>query len=622
LNFFKKYYAELTGLLVFLVYLLTVSPAVVEFDCGELATVQATLGIAHPTGYPLFTITGFLFSKIPLPLTTIHQLNILCSVWCALAVIFFIKIVKMLLDNVDQIASKKLGRTGEKFLSYLKPGADEKDFDFIRYIIAILSGLIFAFSFIVWSQSTSVEVYSLQLFLYSLILYLFFKAYFTADNNLTLFKDNNKLWFAVALALGLGFSNHAMTFYLLPALIYLYFKKFRFIKNSILRFFILSLIVFFIASLFYSYLLIRSAQNPIMNFGNPSDFQRLIDHVRAKVYSQWFFDSTQVIKKQIIFFLNSMGFYSGKLLSGDFNILLIFTFLGMVGSWFCIRKIFIFFLLIFLSCISITVNYSIPDIYQYFSAASISLFFFSAIGIAFSMKLLWSKKYGYMIPSLIVVLFIFIRVGANYRPVDESNYYVIQDYAKALLQTVDKNSVIFTGRWDYVTSPDFYLQNVEDFRKDVTVLDANLLPFGWYLQRIKNSFNISVNPKTKTINTADLLKNRPFYLSPEILGDQFFKGKFAVGKNEEIVPDQLLFKVVHTNDYVPAGDPDFIIRFPAEHSKLVDHIGNLVGSMLVNRIRYELQFQKYNRAKIYLKKLIVDFPFYTVPKDIKEVFGI
>jgi len=54
--FAKKYYYLFTGLVVFIVYIFTLAPSVVQIDSGELAAVQATLGIAHPTGYPLFTI--------------------------------------------------------------------------------------------------------------------------------------------------------------------------------------------------------------------------------------------------------------------------------------------------------------------------------------------------------------------------------------------------------------------------------------------------------------------------------------------------------------------------------------------------------------------------------------
>ena len=70
------------------------SHSVNGFDSGELATVQATWGIAHPTGYPFFAILGFIFSKIPLPFSTIFKLNLLCVLWNSLTIFFLIKTVK------------------------------------------------------------------------------------------------------------------------------------------------------------------------------------------------------------------------------------------------------------------------------------------------------------------------------------------------------------------------------------------------------------------------------------------------------------------------------------------------------------------------------------------------
>ncbi|MFA7420189.1 MAG: DUF2723 domain-containing protein, partial [Melioribacteraceae bacterium] len=76
MDFLKKYYAFISALIVFIVYLFTLAPSVIQIDSGELATVQSTLGIAHPTGYPLFTIIGYLFLKLPLPFTKIYQANL------------------------------------------------------------------------------------------------------------------------------------------------------------------------------------------------------------------------------------------------------------------------------------------------------------------------------------------------------------------------------------------------------------------------------------------------------------------------------------------------------------------------------------------------------------------
>ncbi len=53
------------GVLFLTVYLRTVAPSLLtEGDGIELAMVSYLLGIAHPTGYPLFTLLGYLFTHM------------------------------------------------------------------------------------------------------------------------------------------------------------------------------------------------------------------------------------------------------------------------------------------------------------------------------------------------------------------------------------------------------------------------------------------------------------------------------------------------------------------------------------------------------------------------------
>ncbi|MEJ2617764.1 MAG: DUF2723 domain-containing protein, partial [Ignavibacteriaceae bacterium] len=107
MNLVKKFFWLIFSLFIFLIYLTTLAPSVVEIDSGELATVQSTLGIAHPTGYPLFTIIGHLFSLIPLGFSKIYQLNILAAFWCSLGAGIFVYTVKLVLDNISSFGFKR-----------------------------------------------------------------------------------------------------------------------------------------------------------------------------------------------------------------------------------------------------------------------------------------------------------------------------------------------------------------------------------------------------------------------------------------------------------------------------------------------------------------------------------
>jgi hypothetical protein len=77
------------GLLIsaafFLYYLATMGPALAPYrDTGELSLAAATLGVAHPTSYPLYVQLGHLFQLIPLG-NPAYRLNLLSAVAAAAA---------------------------------------------------------------------------------------------------------------------------------------------------------------------------------------------------------------------------------------------------------------------------------------------------------------------------------------------------------------------------------------------------------------------------------------------------------------------------------------------------------------------------------------------------------
>ena len=74
----------------FCVYLTTMCRSVGFTDSGELAVVACTLGIAHPTGYPLFTLLGRCWIMIPSTTEEIIRLNLFTALLTATAVgVFF-----------------------------------------------------------------------------------------------------------------------------------------------------------------------------------------------------------------------------------------------------------------------------------------------------------------------------------------------------------------------------------------------------------------------------------------------------------------------------------------------------------------------------------------------------
>src|SRR4051812_26123567 len=76
------------GLFSLVVYVLTLSPTVNFVDSGELISVGANAGIAHPPGYPLYTLLIILGGALPFSDRAVG-VNLVSALAGALAVALF-----------------------------------------------------------------------------------------------------------------------------------------------------------------------------------------------------------------------------------------------------------------------------------------------------------------------------------------------------------------------------------------------------------------------------------------------------------------------------------------------------------------------------------------------------
>lgn len=208
----------------------------------------------------------------------------------------------------------------------------------------------------------------------------------------------------------------------------------------------------------------RASQNPILNWGNPIDWERIYRHVTGRQYQVWLFTSFDSAGKQFSHFWNILPF--------EFFIGLLFVLIGLIVSLFRSKTLGLFILISFLFTLFYSINYDIHDIDSYFLLAFIMLAFFSSFGALkiLEMKSL-PKNYGLIGLGLVLVIQLFF----NFREVDQSGVYTYEDYTKAILNTSPKNSIIFSYQWDYFISASYYYQYVENQRKDITIIDKELL---------------------------------------------------------------------------------------------------------------------------------------------------
>src|SRR5712692_4220885 len=297
----KDLIAASIALFAFAVYCTTLAPTVTFIDSGELAAVTYTLGIAHPTGYPLFTLLGWFFAHLPLGMRTIFQLNLMAALFCSLALYFFFHLLVFLLEDFDLSGTGK-SDTREEGSSLGKGGIIPS-----TYIAAIVGTIVLAFSETFWSQAVSLEVYSLHTLFLSLVLLFFSRA--IHQHKMSVISSGSSiqspvLWYSFAFFLGLSFTNHMTTILLAPGFLYLFFATHRFSSESWKK--INEAVLPFLAGLsVYLYLPLRSAQEPMMNWGNPTTLEKVWWHFTGKQYRVWIFSSFESAEKQLRYFLQN-----------------------------------------------------------------------------------------------------------------------------------------------------------------------------------------------------------------------------------------------------------------------------------------------------------------------------
>ena len=344
-------YGGLVFFISFGVYLRTLSPTVGFVDSGELTTVAYTLGIAHPTGYPLYTLLSRLFTLIPFG-SIAWRVNLASAFFASLAVLFVYLLSKILLDN-------RTGREG-----------------FTATATATATALLFSFSSTLWSQAVVAEVYSLTAFLSSLLLYLVVR--FTNNESregvLRLRRIEPLLFFFI---FGLSLGNHMTILTVaIPCVIYLFLKS-KAVSGqrpavSHLTFNILHFSFFILLGLsLYLYLPIRSSQDPILNWGEPKTLTQFFWHISGKQYKVWFLSSSpSVLIQHLQQFL--------KIWFDQFTpYLLPLCILGIFLLFIKSKGIGLLLLSIFLLNLFYGINYDIPDIDAFF----LPLFFITAIWV-------------------------------------------------------------------------------------------------------------------------------------------------------------------------------------------------------------------------------------------------
>jgi hypothetical protein len=456
----------LVALTALLVYIRTLAPSTAFIDAGELSAVTWSLGIAHPSGYPLFTLLGWCFAHLPLPVAPVVRVNLMAALFCAAGVFVFFQVVAIFARRCAGDYSQR----SEPLVLAASAGAS----------------LLLAFSETYWSQAVSVEVYSLHVLLLGCILLAFLNANVSRDASSsaepvgTLFPSDRR-WAVFAFTVGLGFTNHLTTMLLAPALVTLYFVEQRWNARSWRR--IGAMVLPFLLGLsVYAYLPLRASQQPELNWGDPVTLERFLNHVSGKQFRVWIFSSTEVAGRQIRYFLQSLPLehaYVGLALAV----------VGVIVLWRRARRLAILTIVLFFSCVLYAINYDIYDIDSYFLLAYVTVALWAGCALVWVGSRARDRwKWGTSQAAVLLVALGLVGLPVHFNAVDESKNTLVEDYTKNMFASLQPAAIVLSFQWDYWVSSSYYRQIVLGERPDLVVIDKELLRRSWYLTQLERRY--------------------------------------------------------------------------------------------------------------------------------------
>ena len=504
--------ASLAGLVVFLLYLVTLAPTTSMWDTSEYIAAAYVLGIPHPPGNPFFVLIGRVFAILPIAPTVAMRINVLAALSSAVSASLWFLITERVL--VPWMPRRWQRLTG---------GA--------------LAALIGATAFTVWNQSVVNEkVYTVSLVGLAVICWLTVR---WCDNPEGRVAD--RLLVLVAYLLGLGYANHMAGMLAAPAVgLAILVRR----PSTVLRWKLLlacaAAVVLGMTP--FATQPIRAAHFPAINEGEPTGcltelkadctfsaltYDRFMYNfnrgqygkpelgerqapLTAQVGMYWLYFKWQWLRDA---YQENPGLQNG---------LAVFYFiLCILGGWMHFKKdrrSFWFFgpliatmtfgLIFYLNfkyghSQALELGESVPrevrdrDYFYLWSFSALSVW--AALGLVYLWETVASlfgadevklgretvvepRTRSFLLASPLLAV-AFIPLFGNWQQASRANQTDTTDFARDLLNSVEPYGILITVG-DNDTFPLWYAQEVEGIRKDVIVANTSLLNTDWYTRQL------------------------------------------------------------------------------------------------------------------------------------------
>ncbi|KYR00576.1 transmembrane protein [Tieghemostelium lacteum] len=593
-------YSTVIVLSISVVYALTQYPTISGGDAGELIINAYQGGIAHPPGYPLFTMLGYLFCKAT---NFLHQFTVAWKVSLMSSIIGSFCGVFIYLTILLWVNSHNCG---------------------------LAAAYMFSFSPLIWMYSIQGEVFSMNNMFVAAVL--FMGVWYSRvrifeqqdDKNLQAFWNSYRVAYTSAFVCGLGLTNqHTLILIIVPFVLWIMLvagrDKLWTIKSLI------SLSVSAILGLSpYLYLFISpNFGKTEYSWGNTSTIDGFITHFLRKEYGTLQLYSgesgTTTLSDRInLYFWNQFEQFT---IIGVILAALGFVYM-LVGpnlksfKWRSMGTLvlvtFIFYITFFFNLCNLPIEKPLYKgvFLRFFMQPNVIVSIAIGLGLNFISTYLPSRK---QVLPFIVYTLIAYQSAANFKIQDQSKNEYFHDFGHAILDQLPKNAILLVGG-DLVTNVPQYLHLCEKVRPDVDIISLETMSWDWFtktqrsiIHRVKFPGEVyhPYKPEGFSLKTfLDVNQNRPIHVSGDFkFGDNSFqKDYFTVfsGFSSKIISETKrkstdIFDLVQKayKIYPEFPLPDDIVKYPNdswEYFLITDVVINLekgIENLLSNYLKIE-----------------------------------
>jgi hypothetical protein len=409
-----------------LIYLFTLAPGLQPADGGEFQLVTARFGVAHPPGYPLYSLLGGLVVRLPLGPDPAWRLNLFSAVTAAAT-----------LGLVSRVVRKLTGSATAGLLAVLTLGS--------------------ATTF--WATATSASIRPLTAFFAALALHSLTAPRFTFHVSRLTFHVSRPTAFAIAL--GLGFAHHASLAFLgAVGWVYLLLVDPTLLRQP--RRCLGPIAALALTQLVWLYLPLRDAADAPLAPGNLTTLKGLADHILARGFAgdMFAFATSEHLADRVALLPTLLRF----------QFMSIVLVAAVIGALLLLRRDWRRFVLLagaFALHTFVTLTYRAPQTVEYAMPAYVALaMLVGEVGG-------WVPRYRSvtsvkMLLNAVVMVAGLLSIVAAW---PSFRYLAQQDdareYAETLLQAAPERAIVLSN-WHWAT-PMWYLQRVEGLRPDVKV---------------------------------------------------------------------------------------------------------------------------------------------------------